>query len=105
MTVDLSKILGTMKQTGDRYIIQDGDNTYVLMPFDDYAALLNQEIVNSDPVNNMSEEEFLGKINTEIAEWKSTQPEVINQVDFSQELDNKGQEKEEEDQYYLEPVE
>ncbi|PIR93684.1 hypothetical protein COT97_05425 [Candidatus Falkowbacteria bacterium CG10_big_fil_rev_8_21_14_0_10_39_11] len=94
-----------MKQTGDRYIIQDGDNTYVLMPFDDYAALLNQEIVNSDPVNNMSEEEFLGKINTEIAEWKSTQPEVINQVDFSQELDNKGQEKEEEDQYYLEPVE
>ncbi|HCC22722.1 TPA: hypothetical protein DF272_00915 [Candidatus Falkowbacteria bacterium] len=104
MNFDLSKIINLIKRTGDRYIINDGDDLFVLLPFSDYSDLIAEKKAKIGPVNNLSEEELLRKINSEIIQWKMTQPESTIQESFFQELDKKGLEESSEEQYYLEPI-
>jgi hypothetical protein len=92
----LKKILELVKRTGDRVVIYDGanpDDSYVVMDFDSYAALVNK---NGQPVVantagrqtapvlenipaaiasavsvNLTEEDLTDKINREILMWKN----------------------------------
>jgi hypothetical protein len=85
----LKKILNLCKKTGDRVVIFEAsapENSYVVMDFDRYAAMLGEEgstpaSVNSvsspapAPINvekeSLTEEDLTDKINREISLWKN----------------------------------
>jgi len=105
---DIKKILELIRKTGDRFIMEDEKgNLFVLLPVNDYENL----ILKHSEVKNFSEEELLNKINKDIAIWKATQEDeklMSNWQDLnSQDLNSKKDEKfkEEDDQYYFEPIE
>lgn len=115
---NLQRIINLIKKTGDKAIILDenGDPNYVIMGISDYERL----VVGKAEVKGLTEEEFLDKINRDIAIWKENQ-EInhlpIEQHDFSREFGGfstfglkyfEPEQKEaepEEDRYYFEPVE
>ena len=71
MQDQFKKIQSLINQTGDRAIVVDTDGTplYVLMPFREFEKM----ILDKTDVKGLSEEEFLEKINRDIAVWRSSQ--------------------------------
>lgn len=85
----LKKILNLCKKTGDRVVIFEAsapENSYVVMDFDRYAAMLGEEgsapvAINNTPIpapaplsvekESLTEEDLTDKINREISLWKS----------------------------------
>ena len=101
---DLKKILELLRKTGDRFILEDEKgNIFVVLYVNDYENL----ILKNSELKNFSEEELLNKINKDIAVWKSTQEDekLLDNWQNLNSADNEKIKKEEDDQYYFEPVE
>ncbi len=118
---NFDKILDLISKTGDKVIVvSEKHNPYVLMSMKEYSSILR----GSSTVNELSEEELLSKINRDIAIWKASQDDSEDDKELkgydleefkvdSKEKKNieksslikeeKGEE--EEDKYYIEPVE
>ena len=80
-TTPFSKIIDLAKKTGDTCIVLDaaGEPAYVLLPFGVYERLA----AGKAEVTGMTEDELLGKINRDIALWKSSSQEAENSVGWS----------------------
>jgi hypothetical protein len=110
MKPDFETILQLVKQSGSPFLWSFGDNSYVTMDVQQYQALLADSSTGNAPVHQLSEDELIGKINNDIAQWRQ------NQVEQEIDLPSSGQDLTieddatsdadlQEDQYYLEPVE
>ena len=111
---EIDQVLELSHKTGDKVIVvSEHHDPYVLMSVKEYEALLH----GPSSVNNLTEEELLEKINRDIAVWKASQDDVedYNLEDFKVDTlkkEDKKEEKEpihrekieEEDKYYIEPV-
>ncbi|MBU2575499.1 hypothetical protein KKF64_00170 [Patescibacteria group bacterium] len=124
----INKVFDLIDKTGDRCIIlsEDSDNAYAIMSLQEYERLA---LGNSDLID-LTEDQFLDKINRDIAVWKSQQNkedddnlitdeldknDEYNDEDIGMDFDNnlantsqnynwKKEEIEEEDPYYFEKV-
>ena len=115
----MDKVLSLVAKTGDKVIVvSEAQEPYVIMTFSEYDRLL----LGNSGVNNLTEEELLNKINKDIAIWKSVQvnsdydldefkvddldkistPNKKNEEKSVKNLDNT--DSEEEDKYYIEPI-
>ena len=119
----MDKVLELATKTGDKVIVMsDNHDPYVVMTIKEYEALLQ----GSSAVDGLTEEQLLDKINRDIAVWKSAQeveemPKNTDEYDLNQfkvedtpdnttetEEDKPSEDEgtvEEEDKYYIEPVE
>ncbi|MBT7553365.1 hypothetical protein HN670_02755 [bacterium] len=119
----LDKVLKLVAKTGDKIVVvSENHDPYVVMSLTDYDRL----ITGSSAVNELTEEQLLGKLNRDIAVWKSAQeveemPKNTDEYDLNQfkvedtpdnttetEEDKPSEDEgtvEEEDKYYIEPVE
>lgn len=72
MESNLNRIIKLIQKTGDRLIVTDtsAESPYVIMSFKDYEKILD---IPREDVSELSETELLGKINKEIALWRSQQ--------------------------------
>lgn len=117
----LDKVLDLAAKTGDKVIVMsDSHDPYVVMTVKEYEALLH----GSSSVKDLSEDELLDKINRDIAVWKASQGDLgeynldqfkvdtIRKEDAEDKNEEKPEEKatvdnntvEEDDKYYIEPV-
>lgn len=114
---NLKKIIDLIKKTGGKYIISDefGEPSCVVLSIDDYEHILakngnDYSDVYRGKIKSLTDLEMLDKINVDIAFWKeSRENEELDSLvedlakntegneDYSNELD-------EEDRYYLEPI-
>jgi len=113
MNDSFQKIIRLIEKTGDKCIIlnQNGEDAYVVMALKDYEGFID----SASGLKNLSEEEFLEKINRDIAIWRSAQ-ENENFAEWentiSQKISRKNEfeppEKEviepKDDTYYFEPL-
>ena len=120
------KVTEIIRKTGDKLLILDeNDNPgYVIMSISDYERL----ILGKSEVKGLTEDEFLDKINRDIAIWKSSQDDdrlPLEQRDFREKIgefidfqpnyfdfnedfadsEDDDDSENEEDRYYFEPVE
>ena len=115
------KVLDLVSKTGEKVIVvSEKHNPFVLMSMKEYSSILQ----GSSTVNELSEEELLSKINRDIAIWKASQDENDDSQELKEydledfKVDEKKKENieksslikeakegEEEDKYYIEPVE
>jgi len=66
----LDKVLKLVAKTGDKIIVvSENYDPYVVMSLTDYDSLLT----GSSDVNELNEEQLLGKLNRDISVWKSAQ--------------------------------
>lgn len=107
MNDSLKKIIRLMGKTGDRCIIFDNpnDDAYVIMTFDEYEALVEKK----EEISQLTEKQFLDRINREISVWKSVQQDE----NFSDEFIHAKKDSTEreslkkdinDDVYYFEPI-
>ena len=117
----MDKVLDLAAKTGDKVIVMsEHHDPYVVMTINEYEALLH----SSSTVDGLTEEQLLNKINRDIAVWKASQDDLgdynldqfkvdsLKKPEASKKAtDNKGHEPktekveiEEEDRYYIEPV-
>lgn len=117
----IERVLDLAAKTGDKVIVvSDYHEPYVLMTVKEYESLLHEP----SSVKGLSEDELLNKINRDIAVWKASQddlndydlenfkvdsirktasgPENFEKSDTKVSVDKSGVE--EEDRYYIEPV-
>ena len=117
----IEKVIDLASKTGDKVIVlSDHHDPYVLMSVKDYEALLH----GPSSVKGLSEDELLDKINRDIAIWKASQEDLSDysledfRVDTLRKnpkneeklaktlseniVDNQGLN--EDDKYYIEPV-
>lgn len=71
MTSEFQKALDLIKKTGDKLVFYDAgnDNTFVVLPIDDYQKLLFED----SSIAGLTEEQLLAKINRDIARWREEQ--------------------------------
>lgn len=107
MSDNLKKITQLMRKTGDRCIIFDNpnNNAYVIMTLDEYGALVEKK----EEVSQLTEKQFLDRINREIAVWKSVQQdESFSDWEFTPgKKDSEARELKKDindDVYYFEPI-
>tara|TARA_B100001964_G_C13805607_1_gene410726 strand:- start:83 stop:445 length:363 start_codon:yes stop_codon:yes gene_type:complete len=118
---NFDEVLALASKTGDKVIVVSAEHKpFVLMSMKEYSSILQ----GYSTVNELSEEELLNKINRDIAIWKASQNEEdkpeedkdYNLDDFKVEnhkkksiekssLIKKEDNQDEEDKYYIEPVE
>jgi len=69
MTNSFEKIISLIKKTGDNFVVLDskGNPEYVIMGFKSYDRLVGE----MTDIASLTEEEFLERINHDIALWKS----------------------------------
>lgn len=99
------KVLNLVKSTGEHCVIfdQNSEEAFVLMRLEEYENLAK----TSDRVQGLTEDELLDRINQDIALWQAgnqlnldenvTEPEKPRRI--------KVEDTDEEDRYYIEPVE
>lgn len=97
------KICGLIRKTGDRLVIIDGEEIFVAMDLNNYEKL----VFDKSYVKNLTEDELLDRINHDVAVWQSfKQPEERNiEVDFGLDDNKDNEDSDDEDHYYIEPVE
>ena len=117
----IEKVLDLAAKTGDKVIVlSDNHDPYVLMSIKEYEALLH----GPSSVKGLSEDQLLDKINRDIAIWKASQDDLTDYSleDFRVETlrkDSKDNTKsegtatenvidkqglEEDNKYYIEPI-
>ena len=76
---NFQKITSLIKKTGDKLLILDekGDPGYIMMSLSAYNGLI---LAKSD-VGGLTEDEFLDKINRDIAIWKDNQGSDYSSVE------------------------
>jgi hypothetical protein len=108
MAHDFEKIFELISRTGDKFIIDFNGNNFVVMDLAAYEKILH-EPKDASFVQELSEEDLIEKINTDIAEWRQNQEAPDSFLaDFKENKDavdsSKCSEIDTEDQYYLEPI-
>ncbi|MFZ5365057.1 MAG: hypothetical protein ACOZBH_02565 [Patescibacteria group bacterium] len=104
MSDKFEKILKLIGQTHDKCIFFDDrtENCFVIMPIDEYEKM---SLEKQSDVSDLTQGELLDKINQDIAIWKESRME--NDFDWTgedkEEFSDSSQENDE--RYYLEPVE
>lgn len=75
----LNRLLNLMRRTGEKCFIfdQEGEGVFALMDLDDYEDLLS----GGEPVENLTEQEMLDRVNRELSNWRSWQE---SEHDFSE---------------------
>ncbi len=122
----LDKVLALVAKTGDKIVVvSENHEPYVVMSLADYEALLT----SSHALHDLTETELMNKINRDIAIWKAAQADenqmssdynleqfkldAFNQnqtenapetQDSEEKIDVDKSSAEEEEKYYLEPV-
>jgi hypothetical protein len=107
MADNLKKIIQIMKKTGDKCIVFDNpsNEAFVVMGLGDYEALIDKH----EEISQLTEKQFLERINREIAVWKSAQEdESFSDWEFSpmkkdEEVEDRGKTTSE-DVFYFEPI-
>jgi hypothetical protein len=70
---NLKKVFDLVKKTNDKVVVvPEFDEPYVVVPFDQYEGMINDEI----DYKAMTEEEILNRINREMLLWKQSQREL-----------------------------
>lgn len=70
----IDEVLDLAHRTGDKVIVvSEFHEPYVIMSVKEYEALLH----GSSPIQTMTEDQLLEKINRDIAVWKSSQDEGV----------------------------
>ncbi len=104
MAINFEQIIRLMKKTGEKFIFNQNDENFIVLTLDEYEKLLSKQD-DIRPVGDLTEDELVDKINREIAQWRTTQTNEIESDFFEAENDLVNSAKnEEDDQYYLEPV-
>jgi len=110
----LKRVLEIVKKTGDKFVIADeaGGGAYVVMELADYEKLLagspkknfsaSAGSSRGELVKDLPEEEILSRINQEIRSW---QDEKIKEPAVEAAAAAPKSDLEEEEKYYLEPLE
>lgn len=108
MKHSFQKILASVQKFGDKAIVLDseGNPLYVLMSFQEYEKLMQ----GKSDIGSLTKEEFLEKINSDIARWKAAQDDEKFQdleFDLSQAVKNQNRSPSEQEDsvYYFEPIE
>lgn len=115
----LNRVLKLVKRTGDKLVIldQENDEASVLMGLGDYEELLS----GGEPLEDLNEREMLDRVNRDLGNWRAyhefddekevmdmendeVTPEVIEKAPQEESLADVTAE-EEEEKFYLEPVE
>jgi len=117
MATGMKKIIDLVKKTGDNCVVLDsnGDPAFVVLGLSDYEKLVAGA---ANHLGGLTEDELLEKINRDIASWKATQ---TDQLDNWQSLESAIKQarsriiesqdlvgptgKAAEDKYYFEPIE
>ena len=75
----LQKVFNLINKTGDRCIIlsSDSSDAYAIMSLNEYERMA----LGKTEISNLTEDEFLDKINRDIAVWKSQQEKDIEEPD------------------------
>jgi hypothetical protein len=71
MDKQLEKIIKIVKNTGDRIVVISDDTEFLITSLDDYSRILE----GGERLAGLTESEMLGKINRDIAFWRSSQVE------------------------------
>lgn len=108
----LKKVMRLIEKTQSRCIIVDenANPAYIMMPVKDFEAL-----ADTNHVSNLTEEEFIEKINRDLSVWRSAQEdekllewEFIRPKKLSESQDlgdfQREEQKKTEDTYYFEPI-
>ncbi|KKQ79245.1 MAG: hypothetical protein UT02_C0043G0005 [Parcubacteria group bacterium GW2011_GWC2_38_7] len=97
-----TKIFSLVKKTGDKVIVfnEKENDSLVVMPLSQYEELVYQQ----KQVIGLTEDEMLDRINQDIAQWQASQPE-INLEENVEKKDDLEKGEEEEERYYVEPLE
>lgn len=111
----LKRVLEIVKKTGDKFVIADEatGGAYVVMGLAEYEGLLGAAPKKQTPVSagssrgelvkDLTEEQILSRINQEIRSW---QEEKVKEVPVVEEVAAEAKnDLEEEEKYYLEPLE
>jgi len=108
MKYNLEKIIKLIQKTKDKCIFWDSktNTNFVIMPINEYERLINAH----SNVKDLTQDELLDKINRDIAIWKVRQEDESPEWpdhDFAERirLENEESESENEDKFYLEPLE
>lgn len=103
----IQKAFELIKKFGDRCIIIDNpsNHAYVVMTLEEYESLMGKH----EEISQLTEKEFLDRINREIAIWKTVQEdESFSDWEFApikKESEAKDMEKDAGDEvYYFEPI-
>jgi len=103
MALNLKKFINIVKKTEQPCFIADSDNgdVMVLMSYSEYERLT----LSAGKAAELTDEELIERINNDISVWKEHQDDADSsseeEIDFK-EIDES--DKEEEDRFYLEPV-
>ncbi|OIO48175.1 MAG: hypothetical protein AUJ34_03645 [Parcubacteria group bacterium CG1_02_41_12] len=117
MTKQIQKVFDLINKTGDRCIIlsENTPSAYAIMSLEEYERLA----LGRSEVSSLTEDQFLDKINRDIAVWKSQQEVAIENpelednhehdsgnylADYSENFDWDEEEEEAEEPYYFEKV-
>lgn len=110
-----SKLLQIVQKSQEKVIFFDDNSgqAMVIMPFEKYYQTensVNFDQVKSSAQSELTESELLDKINRDIADWQSQQKEDKEPITVEQIIKAKQEEmgdylEDEDDQYYIEPVE
>jgi len=105
----LSRVMRVSEKTGDRVIVvsPQTQRAFAVLPFEAYEGMVEGRAslvdLGSETVEEMSRNELVDKINHDIAIWNSAQQREKEEGDGVQ-MDII-EEEEQEEQYYLEPIE
>lgn len=102
--IDWEKIIEIAVKTGDNVIFNHQGKSYVLLELGKYEKLLSGK--SADIYKELTEEELIEKINSDIAFWRAEQMENSAYLSGKKPADLLRDNKDEttEEQYYLEPV-
>ncbi len=85
MQSQLEKAINLSKKTGDRVIVVDKYNEndiFVVMSLDEYEKIISQGLNRNSETRGLTEGELIDKINRDIANWKSDQRDLNNNLEF-----------------------
>ncbi|MFA5128929.1 MAG: hypothetical protein WC445_03090 [Patescibacteria group bacterium] len=99
------RLFSLIKKTGDKVVFYDSakGDAYVMMKMEDYEKLAEKGPVAED-LTNFRAPDKIEKINQDIAMWREEVKNVIDMIP-PQEENETSERKEEENQFYFEPVE
>lgn len=110
MMPSFETLLGLVQQSGNPLIWAWRGDAYVTLSVQQYQKLLAQSSTGSPPLDSLSEDDLVSKINHDIATWRANQSESdldsASSTAYVEEiLADENEVELQEDQYYLEPVE
>jgi len=100
------RLFSLIKKTGDRVVFYDSakGDAYVMMRMEDYEKLAEKGPAAED-LTNFRAPDKIEKINRDIAMWREEVKDTIDTIPPLQEGGEIPGKKEEESQFYFEPVE